>query len=353
MNRVWLAVLASVFSAPAFAQTGVLYNPTRTIKDQGITVHAWGSGTVAETEEAAYAGTHSIRVFTRNLFQGGAINLSSPMDMSRTFEDRNNLLRLVFRSVDAGGTSGTRRGGGMMGGGGFPGGGMMGGGGFPGGGMVGGGAGAGGGLRGGAAGGGQRGGGGFPGGGMMGGGVAGGGQFGGGTSNTENTLKTLRFIVTTSDGKKSEAYVPVSTTEADTRGWKSVSVPLQSIAGFDRTNKMISGLTVTGDGSSMFFIGDVRVVNDSTPIHCEPNKREMNLALNDQVLFYATGSGGTTILKYTWDFDKSDGIQVDAEGQAVYRKFRKPGTYTVTVTASDYYGLKPSYSTDIKVVVNP
>jgi len=96
------------------------------------------------------------------------------------------------------------------------------------------------------------------------------------------------------------------------------------------------------------------VVNDPTPITGEIlNNPDMNLALDDSVLFRATGSGGSSILKYSWDFGTSTGIQQDASGQSVTRKFRKPGTYKITLTITDLYGLKKPYSSSINVKVNP
>jgi PKD repeat protein len=79
----------------------------------------------------------------------------------------------------------------------------------------------------------------------------------------------------------------------------------------------------------------------------------MNLALGDEVSFSAAGFGGSTVLKYSWDFDDKDGIQEDAVGQSVRHKFRKPGTYTITLTIADAYGLKKPYTTTMKAVVNP
>ena len=116
-----------------------------------------------------------------------------------------------------------------------------------------------------------------------------------------------------------------------------------------------------GDAPAAFYVGDVRVLNDGTPLRAEPNVRSLNLALNDSYTFFATGTGGSSVLKYTWDFDSADGIQVDAEGQSVTYKFRKPswstanptGVFVVTLTVSDEYGLKQPYSTTLKIRVNP
>lgn len=366
MNRLWMAVTAMAAAATVGAQSStVLYAPVRLIKDQKITLKGWGSGTASETDEAAFEGTHSIRVSTRNLFQGVILGLGNTVDLNPTYSDKNNLLKLTFMVAGSSsmgfggsGSEGKGLGSGPMGaamggsrgaggtgrtGGGFPGG--MPGAGIPGG-MP-----SGAGMRGGSqrgAGTGMPGGSGFPGG----AGFPGGRGMGGGSS-TASALKTMRVIVTTTDGKRSEAYIPVNTNTSTERGWKTVAVPLQAIRGFDRTNKIVKEVAFSGDATTTFYIGDIRVVNDSTPIRAQIDVRELNLALGDSYTFSASASGGASILKYSWDFDAKDGIQVDAEGATVTRRFRKPGKFVVTLTVTDLYGLKPSYSTTIDVTVNP
>ena len=164
------------------------------------------------------------------------------------------------------------------------------------------------------------------------------------------------MIVTTTDGKKSEVYVPANTSAATDEGWKTVAIPLQAITGFDRTYKTIQSIAISGNTTSTFYVGDLRIIDDSTPIRGEinPDVREQNLALGDEVTLSATGFGGASILRYTWDFDDRDGIQVDAEGQTINPEdSAKPGTFVVTLTISDFYGLKPPYTTTMKITVNP
>lgn len=381
MKKVWMAFIATAMAGTAAAQSStVLYSPARDIKDQGIGVKPWGSGSISETDEVAYVGAHSIRVSTRNFFQGGLIAFEKPISLANDFSSKENLLKLTFKLADGtptGGTGGAPGGakggkGGIGGVGGIGAGGKGGAGAGLGGGRPGAGAGAGGfgggrpgagaggpGFGGGAPGGfggqggrpgGPGGPGGFPG---QGGPPGFGGAQGGGSQSTTDVLKTLRFIVTTSDGKKSEAYVPVNLNAPAENGWLTVSVPLQSIAGFDRTNKDVKEIAFAGDATVTFFVGEVRVVGDSTPVQGEINQQDLNLALGEEVNLSAYGFGGSSILKYTWDFDSADGIQIDAEGQNVKRRFRKAGTYTITLTISDFYGLKKPYTTSIKAVVNP
>ncbi len=317
MKKQVCIALAASFAATVSAQSGTVYVPVRSIADQGISLKGWGSGTIAETDEVAFEGTRSIRVSTRNFFQGGVMTFAKPVDLAGTYADKHNLLRFAIRVADMSMT-----------------------------------------LGGGASGGGAGKTGGAPAGGE-GGGIAGAGTgrpgAGGSATLTESdvNLKNLRIIVTTTDGKKSEAYVPIATSGAGERGWRSVSVPLQAISGLSETNKVVQAIAFSGDAISTFYVGDIRTINDTTPITGSINATDMNLALGDEVELRAWGNGGSSVLRYQWDFDSRDGVQVDAEGQAIKRKFRKPGKFVLTLTIVDANGLKKPFSTTVNVTVNP
>lgn len=349
MKRI--ALLALVAIAGSATANVTLYGAGRQIKDQSITVKSWGSGAIAETDETALVGTHSVRVTTRNYFQGGLLEFGRPVDLAASFNDKNNLLMFSLRMADGMATTG---GAGMgMPGGGRPGGAALGGagGGIPGGPPPGAGgppagmgappnmgAGRGGGRQGAP--------GGMPGGMMPGG-------MGGGLAGAPPLLRQMRVVVTTTDGLRSEAYIPLATLTSGAPGWRTIGLPLQGITGFERTNKIVKSIALSGDTTGTFFVGELKVLNDSTPLFAEPNVREMNLALGDEVELFATGQGGASLMEYTWDFDSSDGIQVDAIGQTVRRRFRKAGDYTITLTVRDLFGLKAPYSTTLKATVNP
>lgn len=335
----------------AAAET-ILYTPAKSISDQQISVHPWGGGTISETDEEAFEGTTSIRVSMRSLFSGGQLFFGSNADLSKEYSDKNDLLQITFKVADSSTTMGSgsgKGGGGPLAGGGLAGAGGGGKGGLP---PSGGG---------GARGGGQNGRGGVPGGfggppGGFGGppggfGQKGGGALGGSTSSQTPSLKTLRLVVTTTDGLRSEAYVPADVS-AGSNGWRQLGVPLQAIAGFGRTNKVIKSVAVGGDATTSLWLGDIRTVDDSTPITGDTNVHDLNLAEGDEVILSASGYAGASMLKYDWYFDKDTSGLPDATGQAIKHKFNKPDTYTITLVISDYFGLKQPYKTTITAKVN-
>jgi hypothetical protein len=329
------ALLTSIIlvgTANAQVSTGI-YTAGRTLKDQGISVSPWGSGQITETDDIAVEGATSIRISTRNYFQGGIIRFEKGVNLAKLFEDKHNLLMLTVRVADnTVMLSGTGKGSGNSGPGSVS---------------------TGGGKTGGA---GNPPGFGDPGGGDLGsptGGTSGAGGATAGVTVTSAPLRTLRLVITTTDGKKSECYLDVMTGAPNQRGWRNVGLPLQAIAGLAASNKEIASIVVSGDSTATFYLGEMVVINDSTPIYAELQNQDANIALGDEIEFRAYGSAGSSVLVYTWDFDESDGIGVDAEGMVVRRKFRKPGKFVVTLTVSDKYGLKEPKSAKVTIEVNP
>jgi hypothetical protein len=360
LNRQAISLVTALLSSAVFAQgpntPEILYHSGMGAKDQGLQLKNWGSGTISQTDEASYGGAYSLQISTRNYFQGGIMNYANAQDLSTKFDNKNNLLQITFRTADGQTTQFHKTDSGGRSGDGGPG-------------DQGGGGGAGGSLPDkqgngstsqglgrsiGEAGGRQarRGEGGGPGGGGAGGSL---GQIGrkGLTSTTATSpLRNIRLIVTTTDGKKSEIYIPVNTSVSEDYGWRSVAIPLQAITGLDRTNKIVKELAFSGDGTATFYVGDLRVVNDSTPITGEIENQNNNFALGDVVTFKALGSGGSSVLKYSWSFDAANSTMTDAIGQTVNRRFRKPGKYHIVLTISDLYGLKQPYTCSMDVTVN-
>lgn len=282
-----LALLAiSGFAVSQGVQS--LYSPLRQIKDQGIGVFGWGSGRIGETTEISSEGAYSLRIQTNNFFQGGAIVFIQPRDLTAAFGSSSRLLNVKFLVADANLALGAQQ----------------------------------------------------P------ASTAPAGQ----PRPSSAALQNFRVIFTTSDGLKSEIFLPVAS--ATGAKWKSVAFPLKGVTGFERTNKIVSQIHISGDATSTFYIAGLDLLDDSVAISGELNTENLDLAIGDQVELIAYGDGGATILKYEWDFDKSDGIQIEAEGQVVRRKFRKAGRFVVTCTVSDQFGIKKPLTLELNVRVN-
>lgn len=379
MKKLTLIALALAAVGAANAQMAVLYTPTQSVEDQGISVRPWGSGTVSVTDQAAYEGTKSIRIYTTNFFQGAWLDFAKPISLSSEYSNPNDMLQVTVMIPTSNTVFGGK--GGFKGGfgGGPAAGGVSSGGPAAGGGATAGSSGFGG-LKSGGKGGpglgspGGRGGQGGPaaggpssgpaGGGPAGGGFSPGGKRGGaGGQNGQDSknnlitiptrpLKMIRLVISTSDGLKSEAYLPADV-PANQQGWSQIAIPVSAINGFGRTNKQVVGVAISGDQPTSVYLGELKVVNDPTPITGQINDTAVNLAVGDTLTLSASGYGGATILKYEWDFNYTGGTFVDeAEGQAINHTFNKPGTFKVMVRISDKYGKKASYENAVTITVN-
>lgn len=313
----------------------------------GITVSSWGSGTVEEDTKLAYSGVQSLRITTQGLYQGAQITLGTPVDLGPYLTNKGAFLQFTVRLP--GDTSG--RGGFLGGRGGFPGGFPGGPGGFPGG--PGGFPGGPGGFPGGPGGlqGGGRGGfpGGFPGapGGFGGRGAR--GQTGG--SQAAEPLSQLRVLLISDSDKAVEFMLPIAYGRNDGQ-WRQLNIPITAISGLKADNARIKEIRIFGDSPTTFWLGRIGVALDATPITVG-RMADKFIPRNARDRFAASANGGLSALKYTWDFNAADGLQDEMEGRAVTHSFFKSGEYTVTVTVSDYYGIKPSAKSSIHVRVTP
>jgi hypothetical protein len=298
----------------------------------------WGSGKIEEIQEIIFTGSRSLRITTRGAFAGGWLNLSRGADVRSDMNNAAMMLRFTLR------LPGITAAGGGGGGGGLTGGGDLG---SPGG------------LTPPGGQGGRPGGFGTP------GGLGGGGGSGSGTQNLP-PLTSLRIILETTDGKRTEFTLPLEAarTSGDT-AWVQAGIPLQAIPGLRETNGQISKVGMFGNTTSLFVVGEIRttvdqfalngymiVTNTTGLMYDSRSNDKIIIAANDELIFYGQGEAGSTHLVYRWNFGDGTSNEVDAEAPAIRRRFPKSGNYVVQLTIADPHGIKPPKKASIKVQVN-
>jgi hypothetical protein len=312
-----ISVLGGLLVASALAQTGdQLYDGARSVRSQRISLQRWGSGIISESRDVVFLGAQSVRVSSKDYFQGGTLTFSAVKDFAKDFDDKTKVLRVTFFLEDAGMIYGkdlkskdpnspnatlSRVGHAV--------------------------------------------------------------SHNSGKKGDLNVaaaipflpkIKKIRVILLTTDGKRSEIYVPVLHSVRAAGGWRSLGVPLHAINGFERTNKTVKALTLTTDTISTLYLGDVRVLSDTTPIDGSIESMPvslLNLKQDAEITLSGYGDAGASPLVYTWDFDDRDGIQVDAEGHQVKSRLKRKGEYNVTLTISDFYGYKQPSKKTLRVKV--
>jgi hypothetical protein len=316
----WLTGLAVGLASAGFADA-TLYAGQPT-ENAGITLRSWGAGTIEDSTETTFVGSRSIKVLTRGMLSGGWVVFSTPIDLRADVNAPDKAMRFTLRFA---GTSGGAGGPGFGGGGGLTG-----------------------------EGGGPHAPGGFG---------APGAPAGGGQTITP-TLRELRLVIETSDGKRTETVVPLQNLRTDESGWQSLSVPLRAIPGLRETNGQIAKIGFFGDTTGVFYIGEIRTLSEGGALQgymaiqntfgsvfTSRSQERLSIASGDELIFFGVAENVSTPVEYRWSFG-DDPSQVDGTGQVVRRRFPKRGNYTVHLTIADPLGVRPPATAKIQIQVN-
>ena len=338
----WLTGLAVGLAGAGFADA-TLYAGQPT-ENAGITLRSWGAGSIEDSTETTFVGSRSIKVLTRGVLSGGWVAFNTPVDLRADLNAPDKVMRFTLRFAGTGGGAAGGGAGGPQapGGLGGPGGAPRGGPGFGGG-------------------GGLTGEGGGP---QAPGGLGGPGAPAGGAQTTTPTLRELRLIIETSDGKRTETMLPLQNLRTDELGWQSLSAPLRSIAGLRETNGQIAKIGFFGDTTGVFYIGEIRTLSESGPLQgymaiqntfgsvfTSRSQERLSIASGDELIFFGVAEGVSAPVEYRWSFG-DDPSQVDGTGQVVRRRFPKRGNYTVHLTIADPQGVRPPATARIQIQVN-
>lgn len=325
----WIAV---AWLGVAFSYADSTLYAGQPASEAKITLRNWGSGTIEDSSDTTFVGSRSLKVSTRGLFSGGWIEFANPVDIRADLNAPNGVMRFALRfpGVSA------------------PGGGAVGiGGGMPGFGTPG------------EMAGGPR----MPGGPSVPGAPTGpaGGSSG---QTTPPTLRELRIVLETSDGKRTEVMVPLQNLRSDESGWQMLSVPLRSIPDLRETSGQIRKIGMFGDTAGIFYIGEIRTLRESGTLQgyiavqnmygtvfTSRSQERLSIASGDELIFYGVAEGVSIPVEYRWSFS-GDPSQVDGIGNAIRRRFPKRGVYTVHLTIVDPAGIRPPATAKIEIQVN-
>jgi len=255
----------------------------------------WGSGTCKESTQNTYSGSRSIEITPRGLFAGGRIDFANPVDLTNSFNNPDAYLQFVtrFRGVQSEYDDWA-----------------------------------------------------------VGLGGPGATDMYAGVPRTARPVRRIRVMLEFEGGPAVERQVDVSAFRLSDDGWMNVSLPLAVFKSeLSLPEYELKRLVITGDGMDPFHIGEIRTIRDTTPLQANAGQ-DKEVARNYLIGFQGVCESGATAVKYSWDFDQSDGIQEQAVGDLVYHRFSKAGNFTVTLTVSDLFGLKQPATSTIKVKVN-
>lgn len=271
-----------------------------------VTLGGWGSGTGEPSKEAVLIGTNAIKVTTSGMYQGARLDFTSPIDLSEAFANPHTYMRFQMRFTGQGSSSAV---------------------------------------------------------------------YDPTTQQTNNKaaapFRKMRYVLVMADNTRYELIRPVELPPSeDPDSWSPLAFPLSAITKQLPVGKTLSGdgaklkqLAVFGDRYAQFLIGEINVITDETEINVAPLDDFIAFALQPTP-FVAQAEGGASTLKFSWDFDASDGIQEDAVGRSGFHVFPRSNTgdaasgtggqktYKITLTVSDVDGIKKSQSVTLDLTVN-
>jgi hypothetical protein len=266
-----------------------------------ITLSGWGSGMAEQSKDVAPAiGSEEIKITTHGMYQGGRLDFNRPVDLSQAFQSNQTYMRFQvrFSGADAVNTGAYN-------------------------------------------------------------------PFNLQTGRQAvSPFKQMRFLLTMADGTQYELVRPVEVPPSDDPDrWVQIAFPLAAITKQLKGKPAPSGdgaklkqLAIFGDKYQQFYVGEISVIVDQTDITVFPLDDQVFFA-QQPTTFAGNAEGGASTLRYTWDFDSSDGIQEDAVGRVVSYTFPKSGnekgqkTYKITLTVSDVDGIKKPASTTLEADV--
>ncbi|MDQ2687908.1 MAG: PKD domain-containing protein [Armatimonadota bacterium] len=272
----------------------------------GLTLAAWGGGSVQDSADISFAKGHSLKATTLGPYQGARITFNTPLDVG-SLDDKARMFQITLRLTKADRTfppSPTDDNGN----------------GFP-----------------------DQGGpgdeGGF------------GGPFGnaGPAPASLSTLKTVHFLFTLANGAQADILRPMPI--ADSGGaeqWVNLAVPLVALRFSPAADgSPLQSVSIAGDDFAVFYIGQIKLIHDVAPITCYAGDRQ-DIMPRQPVALHGSADGGASSLQYAWDFDDKDGVTAQAYGPDVTTQYLTSGDYKVTLTVSDIDGLKkPATATTI------
>ncbi|MBB6048703.1 hypothetical protein [Armatimonas rosea] len=163
----------------------------------------------------------------------------------------------------------------------------------------------------------------------------------------------MRFLFIMADGSQYEVVRPLDIPPSeDPDSYVPVTMPLLALK--KAAKKPLSGngarlasLVISGDKFDSFYVGEMDILTDDTEISVADLEDQIAFADNETT-FVGDAEGGASTLKFSWDWDASDGIQEDDTGRIVkhvfpariFRGGEQIHKTVVTLTVSDVDGVK-------------
>ena len=166
-------------------------------------------------------------------------------------------------------------------------------------------------------------------------------------------FERMRYVFIMADGSQYEVIRPLDVPPSeDPDSYVPQNIPLAALKKIAKKPLVGNGaklvsVVVAGDKYDTFYIGEIDVLTDETEISMADLEDQIAFADNEMT-FAGNAEAGASTLKFSWDWDASDGIQEDDTGRTVkhvfpaksFRDNEQIHKVVVTLTVTDVDGLK-------------
>lgn len=161
----------------------------------------------------------------------------------------------------------------------------------------------------------------------------------------------IRLVLVSDKGVKVAIEEPTNPVDPDDN-WVRIAVPLEKLKAAGGGDEFkLKRMLMFSDTPSNIYIGEIKLANDTAPIKVDSLESQVT-AQYYEVLLVAKAESGISSLKYSWDYDSSNGIQADSTGLVGRYIYTKSGEFTVTLTVSDADGIKAPVQVTSNITVN-
>ena len=299
-------ILLMLVAGTALAQN-VFQEPELTIyggtnPNDNISVSSWGGGVGTEVNQYTYGGPRSISIKPNELYQGGRVDFGKPLDLTKYFNEPDTYIQFVTKfndtrtSMEAWAANAAS---------------------------------------------------------------PGSTDIYAGTKHNK-PVRRVQVMLFFDGGKSTEFQGNVGWYKLQEDGWMAISVPFAYLKrNLNLPEYKLNRMVITGDGNETFYVGEIRIVKDDTPVEVDAGE-DKETGKNYSILFHATAQTGASAVKYSWDYDIRNGIQEESQGELVSHKYANTinigseelGSYVATCTVSDVFGVKKPVTDTVNVKVN-
>jgi hypothetical protein len=164
-------------------------------------------------------------------------------------------------------------------------------------------------------------------------------------------ITEVRVLLIADKGQMDSGALEVSSSQAATQGWLRIVVPLSRFSITEGlAGGQLLGAVVTGNTTGTIQLAQLYLKQENPPLVGKIQGDRLRTAATGEELSFATDPQNPGVKPtFTWSFDSTAGLNIDALGPTAKWTYDKAGEYLVTVQVSD--GQREGQTDQVLVIV--